>query len=142
MLCFPAFTPVAKLAQATGDSEGLGRLELGERARVRQLLEIGQLALVHEPPGQRRVHAVEADDDDALLRPSGRLAGGSEEQAAPRASAHRAIRAVRDGDEAMAGPFYACGLAAPGSGLVAVPLRGGALWKQVPVRLHLPLPRR
>ena len=55
---------------------GLRRLEPREGALVRERLEVRQLALVHPLAGERRVHPVEAEHEDALLRPAQRLAAG------------------------------------------------------------------
>ena len=77
MLCLPGFTPVAKLDQAMGDSEGWVEPRVRKIPVSASRLRFGQLALVHELPRQGRVHAVEAHHEDPLLGAAQRLAGGA-----------------------------------------------------------------
>ena len=74
MLCLPGLTPVAKLDQAVGDSEGWVEPSRAKVPSSARRLEVRELALVHPLPGERRVHAVEAHDEDALLRAAEGLA--------------------------------------------------------------------
>ena len=96
MLCLPGFTPVAKLDQATGDSDGCVVSSLAKVPRLGEPLQVRQLALVHELAGERRVHAVEAHHEDALLGAPQRLAalgtaaaGGGREALSPGAGLAR-----------------------------------------------------
>ena len=90
MLCLPGFTPVAKLGPGHGRLRRLRRLQLGEGARLGEPLQVRQLALVHELPGQRGVHAVEAHDEDALLgRRTAACRAGRRSDAVPRRARRR-----------------------------------------------------
>ena len=69
MLCLPAFTPVANEAHAVGDSgECVVPSGADAAAARRQLLHVRQLALVHPLLDQARIHAVEAEDHQLLLK--------------------------------------------------------------------------
>src|SRR5262245_57661314 len=100
MLCLPGFTPVAKLAQATGDSDGCVVSSLENVPESASFLRLGSLpssmnlrASVGSMPSKPMMTT------RSLVRRTG-LPGGPEEQAEPSASAHRAVQrdAVRDRD--------------------------------------------
>ena len=73
-----------------GRFRGLRRLQLRERALLGQPLEVRELAFVHPLAGQRRVHAVEAEHEHALLGAPHGLAGErTGPQCGQRDGAHR-----------------------------------------------------
>ena len=55
------------------------RLERAQAAACGQLLHVGQLALVHPFPDQPRVHAVEPEDDELLVKRFGRAMAAARE---------------------------------------------------------------
>ena len=66
MLCFPGLTPVANDAHAVGDSGecvvASGYIPPCSASR----LQVRQLALFDPSADERRIHAVEAEDDEPL----------------------------------------------------------------------------
>ena len=94
MSCLPALTPVANDAHAVGDSGERVVAERVEAAALRELLHVGQLALVHPLADEARVHAVEAEDDQ--------LAGDGCAGRGP----HAEREADGDGDQRRQEPFH------------------------------------
>src|SRR5262249_38858874 len=80
---------------------GLRALQLGEGAGVGQLLEVRELAFLHEFTGQRRVHSVEAHDRYALLGAAHGLPGGG-----PEVGAGETRRESEAGEEEAAGSLH------------------------------------
>jgi len=66
MLCLAGLVPVENDDQATGEPDGKVVFEWRIAARLGQLFEVGQLALLHEPIGELGVLPIEPDDDQPL----------------------------------------------------------------------------